>query len=163
MNEMINKLSRTSRYLAHELGREPNPEEIANKMEYPLEQVQKVLKIVKEPISLETPIGEEEDSHLGDFIEDKIIMSPSEATISMDLAKQTRKILSTLTPREEKILRLRFGISERGNILAEESWNSLELSRERASKIEMGAARKLRNLSRRRVLKPAIFTAALPG
>ena len=163
MNEMINKLSRTSRYLAHELGREPNPEEIANKMEYPLETVQKVLKIAKEPISLETPVGEEEDSHLVDFIEDKKIMSPSEATISMDLAKQTRKILSTLTPREEKILRLRFGISERGNILAEESWNSLELSRERASKIEMGAARKLRNLSRRRVLKPAIFTTALPG
>jgi RNA polymerase primary sigma factor len=111
---MINKLSRTSRYLAHELGREPNPEEIANKMEYPLEQVQKVLKIVKEPISLETPIGEE-DSHLGDFIEDKKFMSPSEATISMDLAEQTRKILSTLTPREEKVLRMRFGISERGN------------------------------------------------
>jgi RNA polymerase primary sigma factor len=114
MNEMINKLSRTSRYLAHELGREPNPEEIANKMEYPLEQVQKVLKIVKEPISLETPIGEE-DSHLGDFIEDKKFMSPSEAMISMDLAEQTRKILSTLTPREEKVLRMRFGISERGN------------------------------------------------
>ena len=115
MNEMINKLIRTSRYLAHELGREPNPEEIANKMEYPLEKVQKVLKIVKEPISLETPIGEEEDSHLGDFIEDKKFMSPSEATISMDLSEQTRKILSTLTPREEKVLRMRFGISERGN------------------------------------------------
>jgi RNA polymerase primary sigma factor len=115
MNEMINKLIRTSRYLAHELGREPNPEEIANKMEYPLEKVQQVLKIVKEPISLETPIGEEEDSHLGDFIEDKKFMSPSEATISMDLSEQTRKILSTLTPREEKVLRMRFGISERGN------------------------------------------------
>ena len=107
------KLIRTSRYLVQELGREPTPEEIANKMEYPLEKVRKVLKIAKEPISLETPIGEEEDSHLGDFIEDKKIMSPSEATISMDLADQTRKILATLTPREEKVLRMRFGISDR--------------------------------------------------
>ena len=113
MIETINKLIRTSRYLVQELGREPTPEEIANKMEYPLEKVRKVLKIAKEPISLETPIGEEEDSHLGDFIEDKKIMSPSEATISMDLADQTRKILTTLTPREEKVLRMRFGISDR--------------------------------------------------
>jgi len=113
MIETINKLIRTSRYLVQELGREPTPEEIANKMGYPLEKVRKVLKIAKEPISLETPIGEEEDSHLGDFIEDKKIMSPSEATISMDLADQTRKILSTLTPREEKVLRMRFGISDR--------------------------------------------------
>ena len=114
MIENINKVIRTSRSLAHELGREPNPEEIANKMECPLEKVREVLKLAKEPLSLETPIGEEEDSHLGDFIEDKKILSPSEATIRMDLAEQTRKILSTLTPREEKILRLRFGISERG-------------------------------------------------
>lgn len=113
MIETINKLIRTSRYLVQELGREPTPEEIAEKMEYPLEKVRKVLKIAKEPISLETPIGEEEDSHLGDFIEDKRIMSPSEATISMDLAEQMRRILSTLTPREEKVLRMRFGISER--------------------------------------------------
>jgi RNA polymerase primary sigma factor len=104
-----------------ELGREPTPEEIANKMEYPLEKVRKVLKIAKEPISLETPIGEEEDSHLGDFIEDKRIMSPSEATISMDLAEQTKKILSTLTPREEKVLRMRFGISDRLSTLTEDS------------------------------------------
>ena len=154
MIETINKLIRTSRYLVQELGREPNPEEIANKMEFPLEKVRKVLKIAKEPISLETPIGEEEDSHLGDFIEDKKIMSPSEATISMDLAEQTRKILSTLTPREEKVLRMRFGISERGNISAEESRESLELSRERGKQIESGATRKLRNPSRRRPLKP---------
>jgi RNA polymerase primary sigma factor len=120
MIETINKLIRTSRYLVQELGREPTPEEIANKMEYPLEKVRKVLKIAKEPISLETPIGEEEDSHLGDFIEDKKIMSPSEATISMDLADQTRKILSTLTPREEKVLRMRFGISDRLNSTGEE-------------------------------------------
>ncbi|NLN59655.1 MAG: RNA polymerase sigma factor RpoD [Deltaproteobacteria bacterium] len=113
MIETINKLIRTSRYLVQELGREPNPEEIANKKGYPLDKVRKVLKIAKEPISLETPIGEEEDSHLGDFIEDKKIMSPSEATISMDLADQTRKILATLTPREEKVVRMRFGISER--------------------------------------------------
>jgi len=154
MIETINKLIRTSRYLVQELGREPNPEEIANKMEFPLEKVRKVLKIAKEPISLETPIGEEEDSHLGDFIEDKKIMSPSEATINMDLAEQTRKILSTLTPREEKVLRMRLGISERGNFSAEESRESLELSRERAKQIESGATRKLRNPSRRRLLKP---------
>jgi RNA polymerase primary sigma factor len=155
MIETINKLIRTSRYLVQELGREPNPEEIANKMEYPLEKVRKVLKIAKEPISLETPIGEEEDSHLGDFIEDKKIMSPSEATISMDLAEQTRKILSTLTPREEKVLRMRFGISERGDYSAEESRESLDMSRERAKQIESGATRKLRNPSRRRLLKPS--------
>jgi RNA polymerase primary sigma factor len=117
MIETINKLIRTSRYLVQELGREPTPEEIANKMEYPLEKVRKVLKIAKEPISLETPIGEEEDSHLGDFIEDKRVMSPSEATINIDLAEQTRKILTTLTSREEKVLRMRFGISDRSNIL----------------------------------------------
>jgi RNA polymerase primary sigma factor len=156
MIETINKLIRTSRYLVQELGREPNPEEIANKMEYPLEKVRKVLKIAKEPISLETPIGEEEDSHLGDFIEDKKIMSPSEATISMDLADQTRKILATLTPREEKVLRMRFGISERADYSPEESRESLEISRERAKQIESGAIRKLRNPSRRRILKPVI-------
>ena len=154
MIETINKLIRTSRYLIQELGREPNPEEIANKMEFPLEKVRKVLKIAKEPISLETPIGEEEDSHLGDFIEDKKIMSPSEATISMDLAEQTRKILATLTPREEKVLRMRFGISERADYTPEESRESLEMSKERAKRIESGAVRKLRNPSRRRPLKP---------
>jgi len=153
MIETINKLIRTSRYLVQELGREPNPEEIANKMEFPLEKVRKVLKIAKEPISLETPIGEEEDSHLGDFIEDKKIISPSEATISMDLAEQTRKILSTLTPREEKVLRMRFGISERTDYAGEEGGDGWEMSRERARQIESGAARKLRNPSRRRMLK----------
>ena len=157
MIETINKLIRTSRYLVQELGREPNPEEIANKMEYPLEKVRKVLKIAKEPISLETPIGEEEDSHLGDFIEDKKIMSPSEATISMDLAEQTRKILSTLTPREEKVLRMRFGISERGDYhSAEELPEAPEMTREKTKPIEpAAAARKLRNSSRRHPLIPA--------
>ena len=154
MIETINKLIRTSRYLIQELGREPNPEEIANKMEFPLEKVRKVLKIAKEPISLETPIGEEEDSHLGDFIEDKKIMSPSEATINMDLAEQTRKILATLTPREEKVLRMRFGISERADYTPEESRESLEISKERAKAIESGAVRKLRNPSWRLPLKP---------
>jgi len=127
MIETINKLIRTSRYLVQELGREPTPEEIANKMEYPLEKVRKVLKIAKEPISLETPIGEEEDSHLGDFIEDKKIISPSEATINIDLAEQTRKILKTLTSREEKVLRLRFGISDRINFLVGEERTATDL------------------------------------
>ncbi|MFA5321241.1 MAG: RNA polymerase sigma factor RpoD [Smithella sp.] len=127
MIETINKLIRTSRYLVQELGREPTPEEIANKMEYPLEKVRKVLKIAKEPISLETPIGEEEDSHLGDFIEDKRVMSPSEATINIDLAEQTRKILTTLTSREEKVLRMRFGISDRSNFLTREEISSVEV------------------------------------
>jgi len=154
MIETINKLIRTSRYLVQELGREPSPDEIANKMEYPLEKVRKVLKIAKEPISLETPIGEEEDSHLGDFIEDKKIMSPSEATISMDLAEQTRKILSTLTPREEKVLRMRFGISERMDYGDEEP-EPLEDEDEIPGPIEINVLRKLRNPSRRRVTKQA--------
>jgi RNA polymerase primary sigma factor len=152
MIETINKLIRTSRYLVQELGREPSPDEIANKMEYPLEKVRKVLKIAKEPISLETPIGEEEDSHLGDFIEDKKIMSPSEATISMDLAEQTRKILSTLTPREEKVLRMRFGISERMDYGDEET-EQYEEEDEIPGPIEINVLRKLRNPSRRRVTK----------
>jgi RNA polymerase primary sigma factor len=136
MIETINKLIRTSRYLVQELGREPNPEEIANKMEYPLEKVRKVLKIAKEPISLETPIGEEEDSHLGDFIEDKKIMSPSEATISMDLAEQTRKILATLTSREEKVLRMRFGISERLDYGPDDSQEVLTAKKDKPKQIE---------------------------
>jgi RNA polymerase primary sigma factor len=154
MIETINKLIRTSRYLVQELGREPNPEEIANKMEYPLEKVRKVLKIAKEPISLETPIGEEEDSHLGDFIVDKKIMSPSEATISMNLAEQTRKILSTLTPREEKVLRMRFGISERSDYSLEKERDHLRINRERNRQMEANAVRKLRNPSRRKIFRP---------
>ncbi|MDI6777409.1 MAG: RNA polymerase sigma factor RpoD [Syntrophales bacterium] len=152
MIETINKLIRTSRYLVQELGREPTPEEIANKMEYPLEKVRKVLKIAKEPISLETPIGEEEDSHLGDFIEDKKIMSPSDATIRMDLVEQTRKILTTLTPREEKVLRMRFGISERPDFPSE-GVRTLTDTRERARQIEANTLGKFRNPSRKRVSK----------
>ena len=153
MIETINKLIRTSRYLVQELGREPTPEEIANKMEYPLEKVRKVLKIAKEPISLETPIGEEEDSHLGDFIEDKKIMSPSEATISMDLAEQTKKILATLTPREEKVLRMRFGISDRLSALSEDSSALAKLMESVAEEPEVVAApvaKKVKNKPRRR-------------
>jgi RNA polymerase primary sigma factor len=157
MIETINKLIRTSRYLVQELGREPTPEEIANKMEYPLEKVRKVLKIAKEPISLETPIGEEEDSHLGDFIEDKKIMSPSEATISMDLADQTRKILSTLTPREEKVLRMRFGISDRLSSLGEEeSRVPVELMEAlllESEDIEVPEVKKLKNTASKRAAK----------
>jgi len=139
-----------------ELGREPTPEEIANKMEYPLEKVRKVLKIAKEPISLETPIGEEEDSHLGDFIEDKKIISPSEATISMDLADQTRKILSTLTPREEKVLRMRFGISDRPGTLGEEEIAPLDLIETFINEpeiIEVPPPKKMKSLSRKRAAK----------
>ena len=156
MIETINKLIRTSRYLVQELGREPTPEEIANKMEYPLEKVRKVLKIAKEPISLETPIGEEEDSHLGDFIEDKKIMSPSEATISMDLADQTRKILSTLTPREEKVLRMRFGISDRLGAIGDEESAPLDLIETFINEpeiIESPPPKKMKSLSKKRVPK----------
>ncbi len=153
MIETINKLIRTSRYLVQELGREPSPEEIAEKMELPLDKVRKVLKIAKEPISLETPIGEEEDSHLGDFIEDKAIVSPSDAVINMNLAEQTRKVLATLTPREEKVLRMRFGIGEKSDHTLEEVGQDFEVTRERIRQIEAKALRKLRHPSRSKRLK----------
>jgi RNA polymerase primary sigma factor len=136
MIETINKLIRTSRYLVQELGREPTPEEIADKMEFPLEKVRKVLKIAKEPISLETPIGEEEDSHLGDFIEDKKVTSPVDAVINLNLSEQTRKVLSTLTPREEKVLRMRFGIGEKADHTLEEVGQDFAVTRERIRQIE---------------------------
>jgi RNA polymerase primary sigma factor len=153
MIETINKLIRTSRYLVQELGREPTPEEIAEKMEFPLEKVRKVLKIAKEPISLETPIGEEEDSHLGDFIADKKFMSPSEAAINLNLAEQTRKVLATLTPREEKVLRMRFGIGEKSDHTLEEVGKDFAVTRERIRQIEAKALRKLRHPTRSRKLK----------
>src|SRR5256886_5079547 len=153
MIETINKLIRTSRYLVQEIGREPTPEEIAEKMELPLDKVRKVLKIAKEPISLETPIGEEEDSHLGDFIEDKAITSPSDAVINMNLAEQTRKVLATLTPREEKVLRVRFGIGEKSDHTLEEVGQDFEVTRERIRQIEAKALRKLRHPSRSKRLK----------
>jgi len=153
MIETINKLIRTSRHLVQELGREPSPEEIAEKMELPVDKVRKVLKIAKEPISLETPIGEEEDSHLGDFIEDKSIISPADAVISMNLAEQTRKVLATLTPREEKVLRMRFGIGEKSDHTLEEVGQDFEVTRERIRQIEAKALRKLRHPSRSKRLK----------
>jgi RNA polymerase primary sigma factor len=153
MIETINKLVRTTRYLVQELGREPIPEEIAERMELPLDKVRKVLKIAKEPISLETPIGEEEDSHLGDFIEDKSIVSPSESVISVNLADQTRKVLATLTPREEKVLRMRFGIGEKSDHTLEEVGQDFEVTRERIRQIEAKALRKLRHPSRSKRLK----------
>ncbi len=153
MIETINKLIRTSRYLVQELGREPTPEEIAEKMEIPLDKVRKVLKIAREPISLETPIGEEEDSHLGDFIEDKKFMLPSDAAISLNLAEQTRKVLATLTPREEKVLRMRFGIGEKADHTLEEVGQDFAVTRERIRQIEAKALRKLRHPTRSRKLK----------
>jgi RNA polymerase primary sigma factor len=153
MIETINKLIRTSRYLVQEHGREPTPEEIAEKMEFPLEKVRKVLKIAKEPISLETPIGEEEDSHLGDFIEDKKITAPSEAVVNHNLGEQTRKVLTTLTPREEKVLRMRFGIGEKSDHTLEEVGRDFSVTRERIRQIEAKALRKLRHPSRSRKLK----------
>ncbi|MFH0998348.1 MAG: RNA polymerase sigma factor RpoD [Pseudomonadota bacterium] len=156
MIETINKLIRTSRYLVQELGREPRPEEIAEKMEIPLDKVRKVLKIAREPISLETPIGEEEDSHLGDFIEDKKFMLPSDAAVSLNLAEQTRKVLATLTPREEKVLRMRFGIGEKADHTLEEVGQDFAVTRERIRQIEAKALRKLRHPTRSKKLKSFI-------
>ena len=156
MIETINKLIRTSRYLVQEFGREPTPEEIAEKMELPLDKVRKVLKIAKEPISLETPIGEEEDSHLGDFIEDKSVISPSEAVINSNLSEQTRRVLKSLTPREEKVLRMRFGIGEKSDHTLEEVGQDFEVTRERIRQIEAKALRKLRHPSRSKQLKSFI-------
>ncbi|MCP4715897.1 MAG: RNA polymerase sigma factor RpoD [Deltaproteobacteria bacterium] len=153
MIETINKLIRTSRYLVQEKGREPNPEEIAEKMELPLDKVRKVLKIAKEPISLETPIGEEEDSHLGDFIEDKKISNPMDSVTHKNLSEQTRSVLATLTPREEKVLRLRFGIGEKADHTLEEVGRDFDVTRERIRQIEAKALRKLRHPIRNKKLK----------
>jgi len=156
MIETINKLVRTSRYLVQELGREPLPEEIAEKMDMPVDKVRKVLKIAKEPISLETPVGEEEDSHLGDFIEDKKVINPSDAIVSLNLAEQTRRVLATLTPREEKVLRMRFGIGEESDHTLEEVGQDFNVTRERIRQIEAKALRKLRHPSRSNKLKAFI-------
>jgi RNA polymerase primary sigma factor len=156
MIETINKLVRTSRQLVQELGREPTPEEIAEKMELPVDKVRKVLKIAKEPISLETPIGEEEDSALGDFIEDKRIISPANQVVNMDLQDQTRRVLATLTPREEKVLRMRFGIGEKSDHTLEEVGQNFDVTRERIRQIEAKALRKLRHPSRSKKLKTFI-------
>lgn len=153
MIETINKLARTSRQLVQELGREPTPEEIADRMELSVDKVKKVFKISKEPISLETPIGEEEDSSLGDFIEDKKIISPADAVMSITLSEQTRSVLSTLTPREEKVLRMRFGIGEKSDHTLEEVGQDFFVTRERIRQIEAKALRKLRHPSRAKLLK----------
>jgi len=153
MIETINKMIRTSRYLVQEIGREPTPEEIAEKMEFPLDKVRKVLKIAKEPISLETPIGEEEDSNLGDFIEDRKIASPVEAVEHLNLAEQTQKVLSTLTTREEKVIRMRFGIGEKADHTLEEVGRNFLVTRERIRQIEAKAIRKLRHPSRSKQLR----------
>ncbi|OGQ82467.1 MAG: RNA polymerase sigma factor RpoD [Deltaproteobacteria bacterium RIFCSPLOWO2_12_FULL_60_19] len=158
MIETINKLIRTSRYLVQEIGREPTPEEIAGKMEIPLDKVRKVLKIAKEPISLETPVGEEEDSHLGDFIEDKRIMTPSDAVVNINLQEQTKKVLATLTPREEQVLRMRFGIGEKSDHTLEEVGQKFTVTRERIRQIEAKALRKLRHPSRSKRLKSFMET-----
>lgn len=154
MIETINKLVRVSRYLVQELGREPTPEEIAEKMEMHVDKVRKVLKIAKEPISLETPIGDEDDggSNLGDFIEDRTAVNPSSAVMLMNLSEQTRKVLATLTPREEKVLRMRFGIGERSDHTLEEVGQDFEVTRERIRQIEAKALRKLRHPSRAKKL-----------
>jgi RNA polymerase primary sigma factor len=153
MIETINKLVRTSRYLVQENGREPTPEEIAERMEMPVDKVRKVLKIAKEPISLETPIGEEEDSHLGDFIEDKQVIAPQDAVVKMDLKEQTLRVLQTLTPREEKVLRKRFGIGMDNEHTLEEVGQGFEVTRERIRQIEAKALRKLRHPSRSKRLR----------
>jgi RNA polymerase primary sigma factor len=153
MIETINKLIRTSRQLVQELGREPTPEEIAVKMDVPVDKVRKVLKIAQEPISLETPIGEEEDSHLGDFIEDKQVGSPVESMIGLSLREQTNKVLNSLTPREEKVLRLRFGLSDGCEHTLEEVGQDFAVTRERIRQIEAKALRKLRHPSRSKKLR----------
>ena len=153
MIETINKLIRTSRLLVQQLGREPTPDEIAVKMELPVDKVRKVLKIAKEPISLETPIGEEEDSYLGDFIEDKKIINPAEAVMNINLSEQTRKVLATLTPREEKVLRMRFGIGCEREHTLEEIGQEFDVTRERIRQIEAKALRQLRAPERARRLR----------
>jgi RNA polymerase primary sigma factor len=156
MIETINKLIRTQRHLQQELARDPRPEEIAEKMEMPVEKVHKILKIAKEPISLETPIGEEEDSHLGDFIEDKGTLSPSENVVNASLTEATRKVLATLTPREERVLALRFGIGQQHDHTLEEVGQNFEVTRERIRQIEAKALRKLRHPSRSKRLRAFI-------
>ena len=153
MIETINKLIRTSRALVQELGREPTSEEIAKRMDIPVSKVRKVLKIAQEPISLETPIGEEEDSHLGDFIEDRQVISPSDAVINLNLKEQTDSVLKTLTPREEKVIKMRFGVGDGSEHTLEEVGQSFAVTRERIRQIEAKALRKLRHPSRSRKLR----------
>lgn len=156
MIETINKVLRTSRYLVQQLGREPTPDEIATQMEVPPDKVRKVLKIVKEPVSLETPIGDDEESSLGDFVEDRQTLSPVDAAMALSLEEQTRKVLATLTPREEQILRMRFGIDEKTDYTLEEVGQRFAVTRERIRQIEAKALRKLRNPARAKSLEAFI-------
>jgi RNA polymerase primary sigma factor len=153
MIETINKIVRTSRQMLHEIGREPTPEELAEKLQMPLEKVRKVLKIAKEPISLETPIGDEEDSHLGDFIEDKNAVLPIDAAIQANLRETTTRVLASLTPREERVLRMRFGIGMNTDHTLEEVGQQFSVTRERIRQIEAKALRKLKHPSRSRKLR----------
>ena len=153
MIETINKLIRATRSLVQTYGREPTPEELAEKMELPLAKIRTVLKISREPISLETPVGEEDESTLADFIEDSSVVDPQEAVINGNLEDQTRTVLSTLAPREERVLKMRFGIGERSNHTLEEVGQDFEVTRERIRQIEAKALRKLRHPSRSRMLK----------
>jgi RNA polymerase primary sigma factor len=153
MIETINKLIRTSRYLVQELGREPTPDEIAEKMELPLDKVRKVLKIAKEPISMETPIGDDEDSHLGDFIEDTSVASPIDQATMESLRETTHSVLAQLTPREAKVLRMRFGIDMNTDHTLEEVGKQFDVTRERIRQIEAKALRKLRHPSRSEQLR----------
>ena len=158
MIETINKLTRTSRSLVQELGREPNAEEIAKRMDMPVSKVRKIMKIAQEPISLETPIGEEEDSHLGDFIEDRQVLSPMESVLVSNLQDQTRRVLKSLTPREEQVLKMRFGVGDGSEHTLEEVGRSFNVTRERIRQIESKALRKLRHPSRAKKLKPFLET-----
>ncbi|HET9795338.1 MAG TPA: RNA polymerase sigma factor RpoD [Thermoanaerobaculia bacterium] len=158
MIETINKLTRTSRSLVQELGREPEAEEIAKRMDMPVGKVRKIMKIAQEPISLETPIGEEEDSHLGDFIEDRMAISPIEAVLVSNLRDQTRKVLKSLTPREEQVLKMRFGVGDGSEHTLEEVGRSFNVTRERIRQIESKALRKLRHPSRSKKLRPFLET-----
>jgi RNA polymerase primary sigma factor len=156
MIETLNKLVRTTRALVQQLGREPSPEEIAEKMDLPVEKVRKVQKLAKEPLSLDTPVGDSEDAHLGDFIEDRSVISPADAVISLDLADQTRKVLATLTPREQKVLRMRYGIDESSEHTLEEVGQAFDVTRERIRQIEAKALGKLGHPSRRDRLRPFV-------
>jgi RNA polymerase primary sigma factor len=158
MVETMNKLARTFEYLVREKGRDPTPEEIAEKMSLPLEKTRQILKIAREPISLESPIGEEDGRQLVDFIEDKKLILPSDAAVNLNLAEQIRKVLSTLTPREEKVLRMRFGIGEKADHTLEEVGQEFTVTRERIRQIEAKAIRKLRHPKRSRNLKNFVET-----
>jgi RNA polymerase primary sigma factor len=163
MIEVINKIVRTSRQMLHEIGREPTPEELAGKLHMPIEKVRKSLKIAKEPISLETPIGDEQDSHLGDLIEDTNAVLPIDAAIQSNLRETTTRVLASLTPREERVLRMRFGIGMNTDHTLEEVGQQFSVTRERIRQIEAKALRKLKHPSRSRVLRSFLDNCMNPA